>query len=156
MGKDAKEDRSEKEAEFDRFVEDLQQAIIQEEERLYSEKVRTEASMPSNMGFIENADATAQVRGSCGDTMVFDIKVEEGRITDMRFRTDGCGATLACGSMLSKMAIGMTVEEARAFTNLDLEKELGGLPEENKHCAVLSVSALQKVLDNYEGLETIE
>jgi nitrogen fixation NifU-like protein len=149
--KKGRDDRAKEEEALDRFVEMLQRNIIEEEERLYSEQVRSEASAPSNMGKLDEPDATGVFTGPCGDTMVLDIKLKGGIVSQIRFRTDGCGATLACGSMVTKMVGGLTVEQARALTSDQLEQRLGGLPDENKHCAVLAIRSLKKALDIFEG-----
>ena len=133
---------------FDRMVEEIQQAIIKKEEEVYSERVLSEAKLPENMGAIEEPDATGGITGPCGDTIIFDLKVDsKGVVTDIMFRTDGCGATVACASMVTKLIKGKKVAEARELDSDKLEAILGGLPDENKHCAVLSVDSLNDALD---------
>lgn len=135
---------------FDRVVEEIQRSIRESEERVYSEQVLSEVDTPQNFGNIEDPDATGAFTGPCGDTMVFDIKVKDGVIVEIMFRTDGCGPTVACGSMLTRQVQGKDVREVRKMTAQDLEEILGGLPEENKHCSVLAVQTLNITLDILE------
>jgi nitrogen fixation NifU-like protein len=101
------------------------------------------------MGIIEYPDARASYRGPCGDLMDITLRIREGRIMDAKFVTDGCGATVACGSKLTVMINNMDVQDAMKISNIDLENALGGLPEENKHCAVLAVNTLRKAIGHY-------
>jgi len=127
---------------LDKLTEQLQSRIDEEEAEVYSERTLEEARHPSNFGPMEHADATARRTGTCGDTMEMFVKVEADRLVGITFVTDGCGATLACGSMLTKMAKGLTVEEAMAITEDDLLERLDGLPEDNLHCAHLAIGTL--------------
>jgi nitrogen fixation NifU-like protein len=131
---------------FERMVEELQNEISKREEEVYSEAVLSEAMHPINIGAIEDPDATGGFTGPCGDTMIIDIKVEEGTIKEIKFRTDGCGSTVACGSRLTKLVKDRTIEQAMELDNIKLEEDLGGLPEENKHCAVLAVTTLRETI----------
>jgi nitrogen fixation NifU-like protein len=133
-------DRSEK---LDELVEQLQSTIDEEEALVFSEKTLAEARHPTNLGPMEEANASARRTGTCGDTMEFFLKVEGDRLAEVTFVTDGCGATVACGSMLTKMAKGRTLDEVMAFRDADLLDSLDGLPEENLHCARLAVGTLQ-------------
>ena len=98
---------------FVKLLEELQQKIEYEEEQAYSKVVIHEYRKPSNFGDIENPDAVGKIKGPCGDTMKISLRIEKGRIKDVGFWTDGCGATIACGSMLTKMIKGKTIDEAR-------------------------------------------
>jgi len=134
---------------FEGMVKELQQKIDRDEEKTYSKKVINEYRNPTNFGFIENPDATGQIKGSCGDTMRMDLRIKGNVIQDARFWTDGCGASIACGNMLTKMIKGKIIEHALRIANDELTAVLGGLPEENLHCTVLAVNTLQKALKNY-------
>ena len=127
---------------LDQLTEQLQSRIDEEEAEIYSKRTLEEARHPSNYGPMENADGTARRTGTCGDTMEMFVKVEGDRLMSITFVTDGCGATLACGSMLTKMAKGLTVEEVMALTEDELLERLDGLPEENLHCADLAIGTL--------------
>jgi nitrogen fixation NifU-like protein len=133
---------------FKRLIKELQQEIARREEALYSETVIREARNPSNVGSIANADLHGIVHGWCGDTMEVFIRLGSDTIEEATFVTDGCGATLACGSMLTKMLTGMTLTEAEWVLPEDLIEALDGLPEESMHCADLAVSTLHNALFN--------
>ena len=134
--------------ELDRFVESIQRKIYREEEAIYSEEVICEYRNPQNVGQMSDPDASAILTGPCGDTMEFYLKMEEGRVKDIVFMTDGCGPSIACGSKLTKMVKGKKIDDTRAITKEDLLIALGGLPDESKHCAKLAVDTLQKALKN--------
>ncbi len=129
--------------ELDQLVDQLQSRIDEEEAKVFSKRTLEEARHPSNVGPMEDPDATVHRRGTCGDTMDFYIKVENGKLVAVTFLTDGCGATVACGSMLTKMTKGMTLDQAMSLRDQDLIDELDGLPEENLHCARLAVDTLK-------------
>jgi len=135
---------------FEKLLEELQRKIEYEEEETYSKVVIREYRDPSNFGMIENPDALGEVKGPCGDTMKIGLKIENRKIKDARFWADGCGASIACGSMLTKMVKGKTIEHALRIANDELTAVLGGLPEENLHCSVLAVNTLHKAIENYE------
>jgi nitrogen fixation NifU-like protein len=141
---------------FDQLVEELQQEIIARERNLYSEKVLREARNPKNVGLIPDADLHGVVQGWCGDTMEIFIRLNGGTIREATFVTDGCGATRACGSMLTQIVTGMTLAEAEWVLPEDLVKALDGLPEESMHCAGLAVSTLANALFDWRVAEMEE
>lgn len=138
---------------LDRFIEEVQREITEEEKVTYSEKVLQEANNPKNVGRIAQADGFGIIDGSCGDTVEIYLKIKRDRIEDIKFMTDGCGATIACGSMLTSMVKDKTVDEANAITKDDLLTALDGLPDENLHCAALLIGALRKAILNYRKNE---
>ena len=116
----------------------------------YSEKVMDHYRRPRNVGEIENADGIGKVGNPvCGDIMEFYIKVEEGRISDAKFKTFGCGAAIATSSMVTELIKNKTIEEAMNISNMAVVEALGGLPPVKMHCSVLAEEALKKALDNY-------
>lgn len=135
-----------KEESFDHVVKDLQKKIHKEEKKAYSSTVIQEYRNPTNFGFIPDADLRGELTGPCGDTMAFSLKLKENKILNAKFVTDGCGATVACGNMLTKMITGLSLEEAKRITEIQLLEVLGGLPEEHNHCATLAIMALQKAI----------
>jgi nitrogen fixation NifU-like protein len=135
------------------MVDLLQQEIAEREQDLYSEVLLREARNPQNVGLIPDADLQGVVQGWCGDTMQISIRLNGGTIEEAKFVTDGCGATLACGSILTQMVVGMTLAEAEWVLPGDLVKALGGLPEESMHCAGLAVSTLANALFNWRMAE---
>lgn len=138
---------------LDRLADDLQSTIDQIEAELFSGTTLEEARHPSNLGPMKDADAIVHRTGSCGDSMEVFIKVDGDRLVEMTFVTDGCGATMACGSMLTKMAKGRTLDEIMAFRDQDLIDRLDGLPEENLHCARLAVGTLHGAVHAVKGHE---
>ena len=106
---------------------------------------------PRNVGEIEGADGSGTVGNPvCGDMMTFHIKVKDGRIDDIKFKTFGCGAAIAVSSMVSEMAKGKTLDEAMKITNKDVAKELDGLPQNKMHCSNLGADALHEAIKDYE------
>jgi len=116
----------------------------------YSEKVMEHFANPRNVGEIPNADGIGEVGNPvCGDMMTFYIKVKDGKLDDVKFKTFGCGAAIAVSSMVSEMAKGMTLEQAMQLSNKDVAEQLGGLPENKLHCSNLGADALHKAIENY-------
>ena len=138
-----------KKSKFDKMVEDIQRDLDAEAEATFSKIVLDECSNPQNLGRMKDADAIGIITGPCGDTMEFFLKVQSKRITCIKFMTDGCAPTIACGSMLSKMVIDKTFHDVSKISNQDLIKALNGLPDENLHCAKLAVDTIQKAIENY-------
>jgi nitrogen fixation NifU-like protein len=117
---------------------------------VYSEKVMEHFMNPRNVGEIENADGIGEVGNPvCGDLMTFYIKVDDNRLSDVKFKTFGCGAAIAVSSIVSEMAMGKTLEEARKITPTLVAHELEGLPKNKYHCSNLGAQALNKAIDNY-------
>lgn len=131
---------------YDRMLDELQREVAEREEELYSEVVLREARNPHNVGEMPEADFHGVVQGWCGDTMEIFVRVDNGTIKEATFITDGCGATVACGSMLTQIVTGMRLEEAEWVLPEDLIEALDGLPEDSMHCAGLAVSTLQNAL----------
>ncbi len=117
---------------------------------VYSEKVMEHFMNPRNVGEIEGADGIGEEGNPvCGDLMTFYIKVKDNRLNDIKFKTFGCGAAIAVSSMVSEMAMGKTLEEARKITPALVAKELEGLPKNKYHCSNLGAQALNKAIDDY-------
>ena len=117
---------------------------------IYTEKVMDHFMNPRNVGEIENPDGIGEEGNPvCGDMMTFYIKVDNGRLSDVKFKTFGCGAAIAVSSMVSEMAKGKTIEEARKITPALVAKELEGLPKNKYHCSNLGAQALNKAIDDY-------
>ena len=131
---------------FNRMVADLQREIVEQERALYSAKVIEEAHNPSNVGRMPEPDAYGIVHGWCGDTMEIYLRLNGERVQEATFMTDGCGPSAACGSMLTTMTQGISLEEAGQIAPEDLITALDGLPAESTHCAELAVSTLRAAL----------
>ena len=119
---------------------------------MYSEKVMDHFMNPRNVGELKDADGAGTVGNPvCGDMMTFQIKVENDKLADIKFKTFGCGAAIAVSSMVSEMALGKTLDEAMKITNKDVAAELDGLPSNKMHCSNLGADALHKAIEDYRS-----
>ena len=124
---------------------------------LYNKDVMDHFMNPRNVGTIKNADGVGETGNpTCGDIMKMYIKVGkntkgEEYIEDIKFQTFGCGAAVATSSKTTEMMKGKTIKEAKALTNGDVAKELGGLPEVKMHCSNLAAHALHDAIKDYES-----
>ena len=134
---------------MDEALQELQRMIEEEMRRDYSEAAVDHAMNPRNVGAMDGADGHARYTGPCGDTMEIWIKVAGDEVLDARFWTDGCGASIACGSMVSEMARGRALTDAMETGKDDVLKALGGLPQENEHCALLAAATLKLAISDY-------
>jgi nitrogen fixation protein NifU and related proteins len=118
----------------------------------YSDKVMDHFMHPRNVGEIADADGVGEVGNPvCGDMMSFYIKVKDDKLSDIKFKTFGCGAAIAVSSMVSEMAMGKTLEEAMKITPQSVADELEGLPKQKFHCSNLGAQALHKAIEDYES-----
>lgn len=120
--------------------------MMNELRSVYSKKTIAYGIAPVNLGKIENPDGHAKITGPCGDTMEVYLKIEEGRVKEATFLTDGCGATLACGSAVTELAKRKTFDEILKLSPADILEFLGGMPEAHLHCSILSVNTLHAAL----------
>jgi len=119
---------------------------------MYIEKVMDHFTNPRNVGEIADADGVGtEGNPTCGDVMKISIKVENGRITDAKFKTFGCGAAIAVSSMVTEMVKGKTLEEALMISKESVAKELDGLPPQKMHCSNLGADALKKAIEDYRS-----
>lgn len=131
----------------DKIAQDIQEAILEG----YSDKFKNEFMKPENIGRIEDPDSYVSVMGVCGDTIEMYLVVRDGKISDIKFMTDGCGATITCASYVTRIAKGKTLEEALHIKPEDVDEYFEGLPEEHKHCAKLAVITLKAAIDKYQS-----
>jgi len=118
----------------------------------YSKKVMEHFMNPRNVGVIENPDGYGKVGNPiCGDVMEIFIKVKDGIITDIKFRTFGCGSAIATSSMVTELTKGMHVDEAMKITRNDVADELDGLPPQKMHCSNLAADALHNAIKDYKN-----
>lgn len=119
---------------------------------MYSDRVMDHFTNPRNVGEIEQPDGVGQVGNPvCGDIMRITISVNNGRISDIKFRTFGCAAAIAASSMITEMAKGKTIEEALELTNAAVAEALDGLPPVKMHCSNLAADALHEAIRDYLG-----
>lgn len=118
----------------------------------YTDKVMDHFLNPHNVGEIEDADAVAEVGNiTCGDALKLYLKLDEqGKISDVKFKTFGCASAIASSSALTDLVKGKTLEEAARITNKDIVAVLGELPEEKMHCSVMGMEALQAAISDYK------
>lgn len=117
---------------------------------LYTEKVMDHFEHPRNVGEIEHADGVGQVGNpKCGDIMKMYLKIDDGVITDVKFKTFGCGSAIATSSMATELIKGKRVEEALGLTNAAVAEALDGLPAYKMHCSVLAEEAIKAALADY-------
>ncbi len=118
----------------------------------YSKKVMEHFMNPRNVGVIENPDGYGKVGNPvCGDVMEIYIKVKDDIITDIKFRTFGCGSAIATSSMVTELAKGKHVDEAVKITRGDVASELEGLPPQKMHCSNLAADALHEAIKDYKN-----
>jgi nitrogen fixation NifU-like protein len=127
--------------------------IKQEMRKTYSEAVVEHSMDPRNLGELEDANGFARVTGPCGDTMSIWLKVNGDTIIKASFLTDGCGTTIASGSMITEMVKGKNISEAQRTTQRDVLDALGGLPQESEHCALLAANTLKAALRDYMAMK---
>lgn len=119
---------------------------------MYSDKVMDHFSCPRNVGEIENADGVGEVGNArCGDIMKIYLKIEDEIITDVKFKTYGCGAAIATSSIATDMIKGKSVDEALKLTNKAVVEALDGLPPQKLHCSVLAEEAVKAAIDDYKN-----
>ena len=116
----------------------------------YSEKVMEHFMNPKNVGEIKDADGVGEVgNAKCGDIMKMYLKIEDGIIKDVKFKTFGCGSAIATSSMATEMIKNKPIKEAAKLTNKAVVEALHGLPAVKIHCSVLAEQAIKKALLNY-------
>ncbi|MDO5327832.1 MAG: Fe-S cluster assembly scaffold protein NifU [Clostridia bacterium] len=117
---------------------------------MYSEKVMDHFTNPRNVGEIPDANGVGTVgNAKCGDIMRMYLKVENGIIEDVKFKTFGCGAAIATSSMATEMVKGKTLKEALELTNKAVAEALDGLPPVKMHCSLLAEEAIHAAVEDY-------
>ena len=134
---------------LDDFLKQLQDKINEETRAAYGQKGFERWLNPLYRGAMENPDGYARITGSCGDTMQVFLRFEDDRVREATFQTDGCGSSTVCGSFAAELALGKNPDELAEVAGETILEILGGLPEEDKHCAYLAVETLQAALDHY-------
>lgn len=130
-------------------LDELEQRIMAEMRKVYSQRAIDYAMNPRNVGRIKDADGYARVTGSCGDTIEISLKMKKGKVVDAKFWTDGCGTSIACGGIATELIKGKSVAEALKVDSKFILNALDGLPESDVHCAVLASDTLRAAIRNY-------
>ena len=124
---------------------------------MYSDKVMDHFENPRNVGKLDDANAVGEVGNAhCGDIMKIYMKIENDIITDVKFKTFGCGAAVATSSMATELVKGKTVDEALQLTNKAVVEALEGLPPAKLHCSVLAEEAIKAAIQDYYDKSGIE
>ncbi|MBW2249068.1 MAG: Fe-S cluster assembly scaffold protein NifU [Deltaproteobacteria bacterium] len=122
---------------------------------MYNKTVMDHFRNPRNVGVIEDADGVGEVGNPiCGDMMSIYLKIKDEHITDIKFQTFGCGSAIAVSSMLTEIAMGKSIGEAKKITNKDVAEALEGLPKNKLHCSNLGADALQLAIKDYEDIKS--
>jgi nitrogen fixation NifU-like protein len=136
---------------FDKYVENLQKIIYEDEIKAYNERIVKLYHQPKNWGKPPDNEITASktYEGPCGDTMSFFLKIEHNIIKKVNFLTDGCGASVAAGCQATLLIENKSVDEAEKLEAEDIDNALNGLPDDHKHCAELAATTLRRAIDDY-------
>lgn len=121
---------------------------------MYSETLIAHFRSPRNSGMMRHPDAVGELEdGSCGDLVRFYLRVTDGRVVEARFQTYGCGPTIAASSVMTELVEGRTVVGLDSVTPGDIERALGGLPEDRRHAATVVVGAIRAAAAQYRGTQ---
>jgi nitrogen fixation NifU-like protein len=119
---------------------------------MYSAQVLEHFEHPRNAGAVDGADAAVRVENpACGDVMELTVRFADGTIEEIRFRAKGCVASMACGSALTELVSGKTLDEAKRLTRDDVVRAVGGLPRASEHASHLAIDALRALLGKVSG-----
>lgn len=132
--------------------EELQELLLAEARKAFGETAADHAFNPRNMGRLNDANGFARITGPCGDTMEIWVKIQNEMIATIGFLTDGCGTSIASGSMTTTLVKGKSISEAGQIDPQDVLEALGGLPKESEHCATLATNTLKAAIENYQGI----
>jgi len=131
---------------LDELTEEIQADQDQQIRETYGDRVWQRWRHPARMGEMADAHGHGRATGSCGDTLQVFLRFQDGVVQDASFLTDGCGSSQVCGSMVAEMALGKTPQALKALDGRDVLEALGGLPDDDSHCAFLAVNALHEAL----------
>ena len=133
--------------------EQIEELVKAEMRKVYSETTIDHAMNPRNLGEMENADGFGKITGPCGDTMEIWLRVKNGTVAEATFLTDGCGTSIASGSMITELAKRTSISMAQKISQQNVLSALGGLPEESQHCAILAANTLKAAIRDYLAME---
>ncbi len=134
---------------MDDFVDKLQEQIFEETREIYGEEVLSRWQDPKFMGRMTDASCVGRITGTCGDTMEIYLRIEDDHIKEASFFTNGCGSSVACGSAVAELATGRDLEKAAQIGGDTVLMALGGLPEEESHCAFLAAETLMTAIHEW-------
>ncbi|WP_462324828.1 iron-sulfur cluster assembly scaffold protein [Desulfoplanes sp.] len=134
---------------LDAFLDDLQNRVFEDTRENMGEEVYKRWRTPIRLEKMNNPSATAALTGSCGDTITIYLDIEKDVVKKARFETTGCGSSQVSGEVACEYAENKTVEQAGMLDGKDVLETLGGLPEENEHCAYLAAETLREAVHKY-------
>ena len=135
--------------ELDDLFKELEQSVIDDMKRAHSEKTIDHFLNPRNLGKIPTPDGMGRITDPHGSTMEIYLKVKDAKVRSVSFWTDGCGCSIASGSMVTELVKRKSVLEAQDITQQDILDALGGLPEDDIDCALLAVNTLKEAIKDY-------
>jgi nitrogen fixation NifU-like protein len=135
--------------EFDQSFKELEQTVMDDMKQIYSEKTIDHFLNPRNLGQIPIPNGFARIAGARGETMEVYLEVKDGKVMNASFWTDGCGCSVASGSIVTELAKGKGISEAEKITQQDVLEALDGLPDDDLHCALLATNALKEAIRDY-------
>jgi len=133
--------------------DELQELVMADMRKTYTETTIDHAMNPRNLGDMENADGFGKVTSPCGDTMEIWLKIKNDVVDEATFLADGCGTSLASGSMVTELAKGKTIPKVWKISQQDVLNALGGLPKEGVQCALLAADTLKEAIKDYFTLK---
>ena len=134
---------------LDDFATELQEEIFEKTKETYGEEVFARWQNPKFMGKMTDPSCVGRVTGTCGDTMEIYLRMEKDHVREASFFTEGCGASVACGSMAAELVRGRDLDDATQIGGDTVLEALGALPEEEHHCAYLAAEALQAAIHEW-------
>ncbi|NQU18031.1 MAG: iron-sulfur cluster assembly scaffold protein [Candidatus Saganbacteria bacterium] len=123
--------------------------MTEKDKSIYPEAILSIAKKAKHIGRMNGPDASAYVKGPCGDEMEFYLVINKGQIEDVKFYTDGCISTIVCGEITADLVIGKTLDGALGISPKQIKDKLTGLPQEKSHCSILAVTTLYRAIANY-------
>jgi len=119
---------------------------------VYSDLVREHYANPRNVGSVAEPSGKALVKSAFdGDTVLITLRIENGVVTEAKFKCMGCAVAIACSSMATEMVLGKPVDEARGITEQAVADALGGIPEYKMQCSNLAPEAIRQAIDDWRG-----
>ena len=134
---------------FEALVDNLQTKAFADARATYGDRGFERWRNPCFNGVLDDADAAGGLQGDCGDTMHIHLRFKDNRVTEASYTTDGCVSSALCGSFTAELAHGRDPEELLELEPEDVLNKIGTFPEGEKHCATLSIKALQEAVNNY-------
>ncbi|GAU09002.1 iron-sulfur cluster assembly scaffold protein [Desulfoplanes formicivorans] len=134
---------------LDSFLDDLQNRVFEDTLENMGEEVYKRWRNPVHLKRMDSPSSWAALQGSCGDTLTVYLEIKDDMVKKALFETTGCGSSQVSGEVACEYAEGKTVEEAGLIDGKDVLEALGGLPEENEHCAYLAAETLREAVRKY-------